>query len=230
MRFSNNILQSEKRMEGYKVELVERKNLEAREDAVALNMKRWCAMVKLEVFSPLTKENANLSMPRGGVTSAPMDKAETYAQTLGIATVPDIDAVINSFKVFSWCLHSLGILMRKPRVDEIRSLLTRSDSGYFKLPEAKCVRMLRSMSSRAQIWQSKVKKALAAVPGQKTPYDLVVLRAHLLAAKQIPLIMPEETRLWSTIEDGGNRHCICGGKKLLQIPKWFYCSVCTFDL
>ncbi|KAL7542987.1 hypothetical protein ACHAXR_013288 [Thalassiosira sp. AJA248-18] len=201
----------EKRMEGYKVELVERKNLEAREDALALNLKNWCVMVKQEVFSPLTKENAELSRPRSGSTSAPMDKAKTYAERLGITKLPDIDAVLNSFKIFSWCLHSLGVLMRKPRVDEIRSLLTHSDSGYFKLPEAKCVRMLRSMSSRAQIWQSKVKKTLAPVPGEKKPYDLAILREHLLAAKQIPLIMPEESRLWSTIEDGGNRHCICGG-------------------
>ena len=200
-------------MEGYKVELVDRKNLEAREDALALNLKKWCATVKQEVFSPVTREKAELSRPRSdGSTSAPMDRAKTCAETFGISNLPDIDAVLNSFKIFSWCLHSLGILMRKPRVDEIRSLLAHSDSGYFKLPEAKCVRMLRSTSSRAQIWQSKAKKALMPVPNEKKPYDLATLRELLLAAKQIPLTMPEETRLWSTIEDGGNRHCICGGE------------------
>jgi len=202
----------EKRMEGYTVELAERNNLEAREDALALNMKKWCVMVKQEVFSPLTREKAELSRPRSdGSTSFHMDKARTYAETLRIANVPDIDSILNSFKIFSWCLHSLGILMRKPRVEEIRSLLSHSDSGYFKLPEAKCVRMLRSMSSRAQIWQSKAKKALMPAPGETKPYDLAILRELLLAAKQIPLIMPEEARLWSTIEDQGTRHCICGG-------------------
>lgn len=201
-------------MEGYKVELVERKNLEAREDTLALNMKKWAMMVRREVFSPMTMEVAESSRPQNGTLSAPMEKATKYAETLGVATLPDTDVVLNSFKIFSWCLHSLGILIRKPRVDEIRSLLTQSDSGYFKLPEAKCVRMLRSMSSRAQIWQSKVKKVLAPVPGETRPYDLALLKEHILAAKQIPLIMPEESRILSTIEDGGNRHCICGGEIL----------------
>ena len=202
----------EKRMEGYKSELLERKSLEAREDTLALNMKKWCNMVKQEVISPTTREKAEFSRPQSdGTTSAPMDKAKAYAETLGIANLPDIDSVLNSFKIFSWCLHSLSVLMRKPRVDEIRSLLSHSDSGYFKLPEAKCVRMLRSMSSRAQIWQSKAKKALLPVPGEKKPYDISLLREIFFAAKQIPLIMPEEARLWSTIEDQGTRHCICGG-------------------
>jgi hypothetical protein len=141
-----------------------------------------------------------------------MDKAVSYAEALGIANLPDIDGVLNSFKIFSWCLHALKVLMRKPRVEEIRSLLSHSDSGYFKLPEAKCVRMLRSMASRAQIWQSKAKKALTPVPGEKEPYDLALLQEILVAAKQIPLTMPEEARLWNTIEDQGTRHCICGGK------------------
>jgi hypothetical protein len=33
--------------------------------------------------------------------------------------------------------------MRKPRVEEVRSLISLTDSGYFKLPEAKCVRRKR---------------------------------------------------------------------------------------
>jgi hypothetical protein len=208
------IVSCEKRMEGYKVELVERKNLEAREDALAIHLKKWCSnMVKQEVFAPSTREKAELSRPRNdGTTSAPMDKAVSYAEALGIANLPDIDGVLNSFKIFSWCLHALEVLMRKPRVEEIRSLLSHSDSGYFKLPEAKCVRMLRSMASRAQIWQSKAKKALTPVPGEKEPYDLALLQEILVAAKQIPLTMPEEARLWNTIEDQGTRHCICGGK------------------
>ena len=204
-------------MGGYKSELVERNNLEAREDALAMNLKKWCAMVKQEVISPSARDKAELSRPRSdGCTSAPMNKARAYAESLGIVNLPDIDSVLNAFKIFSWCLHSLSILMRKPRVDEIRSLLSHSDSGYFKLPEAKCVRMLRSMSSRAQIWQSKAKKALMPVPGEKKPYDLTILKELFFAAKQIPLTMPEESRLWSTIEDRGTRHCICGGENLVS--------------
>lgn len=206
----------EKRMEGYKVELIERKTLEAKEDFLSANLKIWCNIVKRKVLSPMAKEEAERSRPRNdGYTSGPMDKAKSYADVLRITDLPDVDSVLNSFKIFSWCLKSLGILRRKPRVEEIRTLLSHSDSGYFKLPEAKCVRMLRSMVSRAQIWQAKAKKALMPIPGEKRPFDLNLLRELLGAAKQIPLIMPEEARLWSTVEDNGFRHCICGGKEFV---------------
>lgn len=102
--------------------------------------------------------------------------------------------------------------MRKPKVEEIRSLLSHSDSGQFKLPEAKCVRMLRSIASRALIWQAKAKRALMPIAGEVKPYDLAVLRELLVAAKEIPFAMPEETQVWNTIEDQGTRHCVCGGK------------------
>ena len=200
-----------------------RKEIEAKEDALAPNLKKWCSMVKQEVISPAMKEKAELSRPNSdGSVSAPMDSAKIYAENLGIVKLPDIDTVLNSFKIFSWCLHSLEKLMRKPRVEEVRVLLAHSDN-YFKLPEAKCVRMLRSMSSRAQIWQSKTKKALMPVPNETKPYDLAILRELLVQAKQIPLTMPEETRLWSTIEDGGNRYCTCGGKNpsFVQLFAWF---------
>lgn len=199
-------------MEGYKLELVERKNLEAKEDALAPYLKMWCNMAKKDVFAPSTRDKAELSRPLKNLSnSAPMAKAVEYAQTLGIANFPDVDAVINSFKIFSWCLQLLEVLMRKPKVEEIRSLLSQSDSGQFKLPEAKCVRMLRSITSRAQIWQSKAKKALMPIAGEMNPYDVVALRKILDAAKEIPFTMPEETQLWNTIEDLGTRHCICGG-------------------
>lgn len=200
--------------------MVERKNLEAREDALAENLKKWCSMVKREVLSPMTNEDAEKSRPADdGYVSDPMKKTETYAAVLRISDLPDVDSVLNSFKILSWCLHSLSLLRRKPRVEEIRSLLSHSDSGYFKLPEAKCVRMLRSMASRAQLWQAKARKAIMPIPGEKRPFDLNVLRELLLSAKQIPFIMPEEARIWSTIEDNGLRHCICGGEFFSFFPK-----------
>lgn len=203
----------EKRMEGYKVELLKRQKIVSKEDAVARHMKIWCNMVKQEVLAPLTREQAELSRPRSdGSNSSPIDKAIAYALTLGVAKLPDVDVVINSFKIFSWCLHLLEVLMRKPKIEEIRSLLSHCDSGQFKLPEAKCVRMLRSITSRALNWQAKAKKALQPIAGEMRPYDLTMLRDILRAAKEIPFAMPEETQLWNTIEDQGTRHCICGGK------------------
>lgn len=212
-------------MEGYKAELIERKNLEARENALAPHLKKWCTMVKQEIFAPSTREKAELSRPSSdGSTSTPMGKAAAYADALGIANLPDIDVVLNSFKIFSWCLNALEVLIRKPRVEEVRSLISLTDSGYFKLPEAKCVRMLRSMASRAQIWQSRAKKALTPVPGENAPFHISSLQEILFAAKQIPLIMPEEARLWNTIEDRGARHCICGGKDMLSFLFYPHCS------
>jgi len=227
----------EKRLEGYKVELVERKNLEAREDALTENLRKWCSMVKREVLSPMTKEDAEKSRPGDdGYVSDPMKKTETYAAVLLLSDLPDVDSVLNSFKILSWCLHSLSLLRRKPRVEEIRSLLSHSDSGYFKLPEAKCVRMLRSMASRAQLWQAKARKAIMPIPDEKRPFDLNVLRELILSAKQIPFIMPEEARIWSTIEDNGLRHCICGGPSdgsfMLgcdSCDKWFHGSCMEID-
>lgn len=203
----------EKRMEGYKVELAERTNLEARENSCALKLKTWCRMVKREVLSPLTKEEADLSKPRrDSLTSVPIEKARTLANTLAIADFPDVSVVMNSFKVFAWCLHLLEILMRKPTVEEIRSLLSMCDSSSIKIPESKCIRTLRSISSRAQLWQSKAKKALAPDNKSQKPFDINFLKGVLFTAKQIPVTMPEEARLLNTIEDNGCRHCICGGK------------------
>ena len=203
----------EKRMEGYRVELAERTNIEARENASALKLKTWCQTVKKEILSPLTKEDAELSRPKGNShTSSPIEKAKALAGTLGIADFPDVDVVLNSFKVFAWCLRLLDVLRRKPTVEEIRTLLAICDDKTFKIPESKCLRMLRSFSSRAQLWQSKAKKALAADSKTQKPYDITLLKELLFSAKCIPLTMPEESRLWSTIEDNGCRHCICGGK------------------
>ena len=200
-------------MEGYKVELAERTNLEARENSCALKLKTWCRMVKREVLSPLTKEEADLSKPRrDSLTSVPIEKAGALANTLMITDFPDVGVVMNSFKVFAWCLHILEILMRKPTVEEIRSLLSMCDSSSIKIPESKCIRTLRSISSRAQLWQSKAKKALAPDNKSQKPFDINFLKGVLFTAKQIPVTMPEEARLLNTIEDNGCRHCICGGK------------------
>ncbi|KAL3801540.1 hypothetical protein HJC23_000978 [Cyclotella cryptica] len=227
----------EKRLEGYKTELAERSSLEKKETSLALKLKTWCRMVKSDVVSPKTKEEAELSRPRSDShTSIPIEKAKLLASTLGIVEMPDVSIILNSFKIFSWCLHLLEVLMRKPTVDEIRALLVMCDSNSFKFPESKCVRMLRSISSRAQIWQAKVKKALMADNKTSKPYDLGLLRELLLSAKQIPLMMPEEARLWSTIEDKGCRHCICGGPSdgsfMLccdNCDKWFHGSCMKLD-
>lgn len=220
-----------KRIEGYRAELIERKNREATENALSSNLKKWCRMIKKEILAPATMEEADSSRPRSEFMSAPMEKAKTYAETLGIIDILDVDTVLNSLKILCWCLTALEALARKPKVEEIRHLISHSEGAYFKLPESKCVRMLRSMSSRAQIWQSKAQKALAGVAGGTDSYDLNSLNEIMATARQIPLTMPEQARLWHTIQDGGSRYCICGGPSdgsfMLgcdNCDKWFHGS------
>ncbi len=188
-------------------------------------------MIKKEILAPATSEEADSSRPKSEFMSAPMEKAKTYAETLGIIDILDVDTVLNSLKILCWCLTALEALARKPKVEEIRHLISHSEGAYFKLPESKCVRMLRSMSSRAQIWQSKAQKALAGVAGGTENYDLNSLNEIMATARQIPLTMPEQARLWHTIQDGGSRYCICGGPSdgsfMLgcdHCDKWFHGS------
>jgi len=220
-----------KRIEGYRAELIERKNREGTENSMSSNLKKWCRMIKKEILAPVTMEEADSSRPKSELMSSPMEKAKTYAETLGINNILDVDTVLNSLKILCWCLTVLEALARKPKVEEIRRLISHSERSYFKLPESKCVRMLRSMSSRAQIWQSKAQKALAGVAGGTEKFDLEFLNELMTFARQIPLTMPEQARIWHTIQDGGSRYCICGGPSdgsfMLgcdNCDKWFHGS------
>lgn len=220
-----------KRIEGYRAELIERKNREATENSMSSNLKKWCKMIKKEILAPATMAEADLSRPKSELMSPPMEKAKTYAESLGIINILDVDTVLNSLKILCWCLTASEALARKPKVDEIRRLIAHSERSYFKLPESKCVRMLRSMASRAQIWQSKAQKALAGVVGGTDKFDLDFLNELLTFARQIPLTMPEHARIWHTIQDGGSRYCVCGGPSdgsfMLgcdNCDKWFHGS------
>lgn len=220
-----------KRIEGYRAELIERKNREATENSMSSNLKKWCSMIKKEILAPVTMAEAHSSRPKSELMSPPMEKAKTYAESLGIINILDVDTVLNSLKILCWCLTASEALARKPKVDEIRRLISHSERSYFKLPESKCVRMLRSMASRAQIWQSKAQKALAGVVGGTDKFDLDFLNELLTFARQIPLTMPEHARIWHTIQDGGSRYCVCGGPSdgsfMLgcdSCDKWFHGS------
>ena len=220
-----------RRIEGYRAELIDRKNREATENSMSSNLKKWCRMIKKEILAPATMEEADSSRPKSEFMSPPMEKAKTYAESLGIINILDVDTVLNSLKIICWSLTALEALSRKPKVEEIRRLISHSERSYFKLPESKCVRMLRSISSRAQIWQSKAQKALAGVAGGTDKFDLDFLNELLTFARQIPLTMPEYTRIWHTIQDGGSRYCICGGPSdgsfMLgcdHCDKWFHGS------
>ena len=220
-----------KRIEGYRAELVDRKNREAAENSKSMQMKKWCRMIKKEILAPATKEEADSSRPKSELMSPPMEKTKTYAETLRINDILDVDTVLNSFKTLCWCLAVLETLAKKSKVEELRHLISHTEGSYFKLPESKCVRMIRSMSSRAQIWQAKAQKALRGVVGGTDKFDLASLNEMMVSSRHIPLSMPEQARIWSTIQDGGSRYCICGGPSdgsfMLgcdNCDKWFHGS------
>uniref|UniRef100_A0A6U6EVL1 PHD-type domain-containing protein n=1 Tax=Odontella aurita TaxID=265563 RepID=A0A6U6EVL1_9STRA len=201
-----------RRMDQLSEILNERRSREAREDTMSESLRQWFVLVRATVLVPDSTEQSKSSQPqRDGSLSSPMDQAVFEATKLGIRHLPDVSLVINSFGCMAWSLRALHVLSRKPKIEEIRSLVSQSEGVSFKLPETKCVRMLQSPLSRATLWQAKVVKALIPIPGEKKPYDLELLSSLLQGARDIPYTMPEESQLWNTIEDDGNRHCLCGG-------------------
>ena len=214
-----------------------RKAQETREDATKSSLRMWCILVREKVIIPSTEEQAKLSHPRGdGNLSYPMECAVKEATILGIRNLPDISLVINAFGCLSWALRALFVLRSKPKVEEIRSLVAQSEGVSFKLPETKCVRMLQSPLSRATLWQAKVAKALKAIPGERKSYDIEMLTKLHIGVREIPYLMSEEYQICNTIEDEGNRHCICGGPSdgrfMISCDKcelWFHGDCVKFD-
>ena len=72
-----------------------------------------------------------------------------------------------------------------------------------KLPEVKSREMRRSMVSRATVWQSKVSKTLAPIPGEVEPFNPEAIKELRTGLNAIPIITPEERQ--------GRRYCDCGG-------------------
>mmetsp|Transcript_7974 Transcript_7974/g.11791 ORF Transcript_7974/g.11791 Transcript_7974/m.11791 type:complete len:1472 (+) Transcript_7974:701-5116(+) len=227
-----------KRLELLDKHCKERKAMEDKEDLAAHFLKRWCIMVRSSIIAPSTNEEANISRPPlDGNISEPMKRMVNEAVSMGISELNDVSIVINAFSCFSWCLRAFTILARKPRNEEIKSLVSQSENNGFKLPEEKSVRMLRSMLNRASLWQAKVKKALAPIPGEKKPFDVGLLKELKAGAREIPMIMAEEAQLSHTIEDNGARHCVCGGPSdgsfMLgcdQCDRWYHGTCLQLDM
>ena len=213
------------------------KNQEEREDALKDPLRNWCIMLRKYVLITATKEEAEASRPlSNGNISAPMVVIVELAKTNGLADIPDVVDVINSLGCLSWCLRALTLLAKKSAFDDMRACIEANDTGSFKLPEEKCVRMIKPILSRARLWQEKAVRALRPIAGEICPYDVVYLQRILLEVKDIPFIMSEESRLINTIEDKGARHCFCGGPSdgSLMIgcdkcERWFHAKCVDFN-
>jgi hypothetical protein len=92
---------------------------------------------------------------------------------------------------------------------EISSLVAKSSA--IELPDEKSIRVLKAMAQRVAAWENKVLKSLTLVPGESKPFNVESLKGLASIGVDIPVCIPLEQRLTTIIEDGGCRHCLCGG-------------------
>ncbi len=201
-----------------------------KEDSLEYIFQYWCIMLKTKVLVPNTSELSDKSRPTPSIAcrtgdqllSGPMREVMEAASKYGIKEFPDILGVKNSLECICWCHFAFSVLQRKPRVEEVTALIHLS--SIVKLPEVKSIGMMRSMISRTNPWQAKVNKALMPVSGETAPFDASILNELRAGLNVIPLTTPQETILLHAIEDGGKRHCVCGGPR--DVTKMECCNHC----
>jgi PLU-1-like protein/PHD-finger len=188
----------------------EQKCLEDTEDKLSAQLRNWVLRVRSLVLVPSTVELATLSRPKldGALSDAMLSVAED-AKRLGLQEIRDVNAVLNSFKCIAWCLRAMSILARQPSSTEIVDLVDQASS--IELPDEKSIRVIKSMTQRVAAWENKVSKALIPIPGEGKPFNLDSLKELATTGDDIPVCMPLEQRLATVIDDGGCRHCLCGG-------------------
>lgn len=213
----------------------ERKANNRREDQLSPCFRYWAALIRGKVLAPELQEVAELSMPNpttsakvpSDLLSQPMKEVLMATKDLGIGEYPDIAVVRDAFQCVGWCCLAFDLLMKKPKIDDLRCLAKLCDQ--VKLPEVKSVGMIKSMISRTSVWRAKVKKALAPMACETKPFNAVILKELGLGMSSIPVITPEEVILCNAIADEGERHCVCGGprdeismKCCFSCNKWYH--------
>ena len=227
----------ERRLEHLKKVSQDIKNKETREDSLKGFLRHWCILVRLSVLIPSTKEEAKSARPQvNGCISLPMVAMSQEATKLGISELRDVKELMNALSGMSWTLRVLSILSKKPSNNDIKQCVDLYEKGTFRLPEEKCVRMIKSIMYRAKQWQERATRALRPLPGETMPYDKSYLERLLIETKDIPFSFPEEARLINTIEDKGARHCLCGGPSdgsfmisCDSCDKWYHAVCVKFD-
>ena len=227
----------ERRLEHLKKVSQEIKNKETREDSLKGFLRHWCILVRLSVLIPSTEEEAKAARPQvNGCISLPMVAMSQEATKLGISELRDVKELMNALSGMSWTLRVLSVLSKKPSNNDIKQCIDLYEKGTFRLPEEKCVRMIKSIMYRAKQWQERATRALRPLPGETMPYDKSYLERLLIETKDIPFSFPEEARLINTIEDKGARHCLCGGPSdgsfmisCDSCDKWYHALCVKFD-
>lgn len=213
----------------------ERKINQRREDQLSPCFRYWAAMIGGKVLAPESIEIAEKSLPKpttsakapSQLLSEPMKEVLMATKDLGIGEYPDIAVVRDAFQCIGWCCLAFDILMKKPKIDDLRCLLKLSD--LIKLPEVKSAGMIRSMINRTSVWRQKVKKTLTPIASETKPFNAAILKELGIVMSTIPVITPEEVILCNAILDEGERHCVCGGPRdetvmtcCISCKKWYH--------
>lgn len=204
------------------------KRLENMEDKLSSQLRKWVVRVRSLVLVPSTLDLAALSRPKeDGFISDAMLSVVQDAKQLGVHAIRDVSTVLNCFNCLSWCLRAMSIFARQPSSAELVALTNQA--SLVELPDEKAIRVMRSMAQRVAAWENKVLKTLTPVPEEVKPFNIDALKDLATTGDDIPVYMPLEQRLTTVIDDGGCRHCLCGGPSdgrfmvgCDQCDRWFH--------
>ena len=216
----------------------EKKTLENREDSMIYCLRYWFVLIRCKIIAPKSMDIADTSRPtlssdslsRVDLLSDPMKEAIREAAVLELLDFVDVNTAISNFSTIGWCLIALSILRRKPKVEELQ--LLSSSYSVIKVPDAKCVALIRSMITRATSWQSQIRQLFDLASANSHPsIEASTWHEQLSLASSIPMITQEYTWLENIIADGCSKHCICQGPVRLSLMlscdacgKWFHGS------
>ena len=159
---------------------------------------------------PSTQSEAELGRPTpDGSLSQPMLDLFKDAESLGIAKFQDVHLVASAFQSICWASLAMSTLAKRSSLKEIQHVL--NSASAIALTDEKALKILKSIVQRTTVWQVKVRKALAAKPGETRPISMDLLKGLDGGSPDLPFEIPETFCLASAIEDKGHRHCICGG-------------------
>ena len=188
----------------------QRKDREEKENSMSSTLRVWLSKVHINIFKPASEEQIATSrpLPEAKISEC-MQTLINESISLKIDDFPDIRIVNNSFNCFAWCLYAHTILDKKPKIEEIQVLLEKSEGITF--PDERALKIIRGIYSRCKSWQDRARAALLPSTETNRPFDVTVLSKLFRELRNIPLFIAEESRVWNTIDDKGERHCLCGG-------------------
>ncbi|GAX11534.1 hypothetical protein FisN_22Lh226 [Fistulifera solaris] len=183
------------------------------EDQSAQLLKKWSIRVRSIYLAPTTEERALASRPAlNSELLSDLTEVCTEASDLGLTRFDEVVSTHDALARLAWTFRVLIILARRPSTEEMAALVKTGKSLKGLDDKAlRVMRLLKKTHEKAEMWQTKVAKALAPIPGESRNFDMNNLRELLRAADDIPLNLPFESRLATVIEDKGVRHCVCGG-------------------